>query len=119
MHSLGTNKITALPPLHTLRGADNTGSVTGKRKATCWKAFQEASQDVIAALSANLGANEPPSAKTMAANEKLICKLYVPNTTTAIVKDLRWWLFKQKQAQSKKLPRTQAALAHTVMRANY
>ena len=118
MRSLGTNKIAALPPLHTLSGADNTGSVAGKGKATWWKAFKEASQDVITTL-ANLGANEPPSAKTMAANEKLICKLYVPNTTTAIVKDLRWWLFKKKQAQSKKLPPTQASLAHTVMRANY
>ena len=107
MHSLGANKIAALPPLHTLSGAYNTGSVAGKGKATWWKAFQEASQDVITAL-ANFGANE-----------KLICKLYVPNTTTAIVKDLRWWLFKKKQAQSKKLPPTQAALAHTVVRAKY
>ena len=118
MRSLGTNKIAALPPLHTLSGADNTGSVAGKGKATWWKAFQEASQDIISAL-ANLGASEPPSAETMAAIEKLICKLYVPNTTITTVKDLRWWLFKKKQAQSEKLPPTQAALEQTVMRANY
>ena len=68
---------------------------------------------------ANLGASEPPSAGTMAAIEKLICKLYVPNTTITTVKDLRWWLFKKKQAQSEKLPPTQAALEQTVMRANY
>ena len=87
MRSLGTNKIAALPPLHTLSGADKTGSVAGKGKATWWKAFKEASQYVITAL-ANLGANEPPSAETLAAIEKLICKLYVPNTTITSVKDL-------------------------------
>ena len=38
---------------------------------------------------------------------------------TATVKDLRWWIFKKKQAQSEKLPPTQAALEQTVMRANY
>ena len=98
MLSLGTHKIAALPALHALSGADNTGSFAGKGKATWWKAFQEASQDIITAL-ANLGASEPPSAETMAAIEKLICKLYVPNTTITTVKDLRWWLFKKKQAQ--------------------
>ena len=70
MHSLGTSKIAVLPALHVLSGADNTGSVARKGKATWWKAFQEASQDVITALT-NLGANEPPSAKTMAANVDL------------------------------------------------
>jgi len=92
-HSLSTHKITALPALHALSGADNTGSFAGKRKATWWKAFQEASQDIINALT-NLGASEPLSAETMAAIEKLICKLYVPNTSITTVKDLRWWLFK-------------------------
>ena len=101
-----------------LSGADNTGNFAGKGKATWWKAFQETIQDIITAL-ANLGTSEQPSAETMAAIEKLICKLYVPNTTITTVKDLRWWLFKKKQAQSKKLPPTQAAPRQTVMRANY
>ena len=68
---------------------------------------------------ANLGASEPPSAETMAAIEKLICKLYVPNKTITIVKVLQQWLFKKKQAQSEKRPPTQAALEQTVTRANY
>ena len=118
VHSLGTQKIAALPALHALSGADNTGSFAGKGKATWWKGFQEASQDIITALG-NHGAREPPSAETMAAIEKLICNLYVPKTTITTVKDLRWWLFKKKQAQSEKLARTKAALDQTVMRANY
>ena len=44
---------------------------------------------------------------------------YVPNMTITTVKDLRWWLFKKKQARSEKLPPTQADLEETVMRANY
>ena len=119
VHFLGTHKIAALPALHSLSGADDTGSLpAGEEKATWWKAFQEASQDIITAL-ANLGASEPRSAETMAAIEKLICKLYVPNKTISTVKDLRRWLFKKKQAQSEKRPPTQAALKQTVTRANY
>ena len=89
MHSLGKHKNAALPALHALIGVENTGSFAGKGKATWWKGFQEASQDIITAL-ANLGASEPPSAGTMAAIEKLICKRYVPNSTAiTTVKDLR------------------------------
>ena len=85
VHPHGTHNIAALSARHALSGADNTGSFAGKGKATSWKAFQEASQDIITAF-ANLGASEPP----------LICKLYVPNTTITTVKDLRWWLFKKE-----------------------
>lgn len=82
------------------------------------ESIPRASQDIITAL-ANLGASEPQSAETMATIEKLICKLYVPNTTITTVKDLRWWLFKKQQAQSEKLPPTQAVIEQTVMRATY
>ena len=71
VHSFSTHKIAALPARHALSGADTTGTFAGKGKATWWRAFQDASQDIITAL-ANLGASEPPSAETMAAIEKLI-----------------------------------------------
>lgn len=35
------------------------------------------------------------------------------------VKQLRWWLFKQKQAESERLPPTQSALKQAVMRSHY
>ena len=38
--SLGPNKIAALPGLHSLSGADNTGSFAGKGKLAFWKAFE-------------------------------------------------------------------------------
>ena len=41
---LGPIKTVALPVFHGLSGADNTGSFSGKGKATCWKAINEASK---------------------------------------------------------------------------
>lgn len=45
--------------------------------------------------------------------------MYVPNTTINNVKELRWWLFRKKQAQSENLPPTQEALRQAIKRANY
>ena len=118
VQSLGSAKNAALPALHAMSGADNTGSFAGKGKATRWKVFQEADQELITALT-NLGTTEHPSADTMTAVERLICQLYVRNTLISTVKDLRWWLFRKKQAQSERLPPTQAALRETIMRAHY
>ena len=118
VQSLSKEKTAALPALHALSGADNTGSFAGKGKATWWKVFQGADQDIITAL-ANLGTGEPPAADTMTSIEKLICQLYVQNTSITNVKDLRWWLFRKKQAKSERLPPTEAALQQAIMRANY
>ena len=89
---LGGDKTAALPALHALSDADNTGRFAGKRKDRWWKVFQEADQDIITVL-VNLGTSEPPPADTMAAIEKLICRLYVRITSITTVKGLGWWLF--------------------------
>ena len=47
------------------------------------------------------------------------CRLHVPNTQIKTVSKLRWSLFRKKQAQSEKLPPTQAALREAIMRTNY
>lgn len=57
VEELGPNKIAALPGFHALSGADNTGSFAGKGKATCWKAFQDAREEMTSALT-NLGTIE-------------------------------------------------------------
>ena len=115
---LGEAKIAALPALHALSGCDTTGSFAGKGKTTWWKAFQEADKEIITAL-ANLGTSENLAPDTIAALEKFTCQLYVPNTFVSSVKELRWLLFRKKQAQSKRLPPTKAALHETLKRANY
>ena len=63
--------------------------------------------------------NENPTAETETAIQKLVCQLYLPKTTITEVKELRWGLFRKKQAQSERLPPTQAALHETNLRAHY
>jgi len=118
VQTIGSAKTAALPALHALSGADNTGSFAGKGKATWWRAFQEADLGIITDL-ARLGTTEYPTADIMAAIERLICQVYVQNTSISTVKELRWWLFRKKQAQSEKLPPTQAALREAIMRDHY
>ena len=115
---LGRRKIGALPALHAISGCDVTGSFANKAKPTWWKIFKEADENTISSL-ANLGTREQPSMMTMQAIEKLVCQLYIQGTTIGSVAELRWLLFRRKQAQSERLPPTQAALRQAIMRANY
>ena len=96
---LGSLKTAALPAFHALTGADNTGSFSGKGKATSWKAFDEASEEVIRGIS-HLGESDRPRSETVTAIEKLVCQFYVPKMNFSTVKELRWWLFRKKQAHS-------------------
>ena len=118
VQALGETKIAALPALYAMSGADITGSFANKGKLTWWKVFKNADEETIASL-ANLGRREPPTTSTMDATEELVCEVYVPGTTIDKVKDLWWILFQKKQAQSERLPPTQAALRYAIMRANY
>ena len=68
---------------------------------------------------AKLGTRKQPSVDTMDAIKKIMCRLFAPKTAIMTVKELRWSLFRKKQAQSEKLRQTQAALRQAIMRANY
>ena len=116
--TLGRSRLAALPALHAISGADVTDSFPNKEKLTWWKIFKDADEATTDALS-KLGTRGLPTADTMASIEKLVCRLYVPNTPIKTVSNLRWSLFRKKQAQSEKLPPTQAALREAIMRANY
>ena len=43
----------------------------------------------------------------------------MPKTKMSRVKDLRWWLFKKRQAQSEILPPTEDALHSAILRSHY
>jgi hypothetical protein len=116
--ALGPIKTAALPAFHALSGADNTGSFSGKGKASCWKAIDEASEDVFHAIS-SLGTSDMPSDETVTAIEWLVCQFFLPKTDISTVTELRWWLFKKKQAQSERLPPTFAALYQAILRSHY
>jgi len=118
VQALGRTKIEALPGLHALSSADITGSFAGKGKVTWWKIFKEADEESVAAL-AIIDTRDQLSEETLAIIEKLVCKVYVPATTIASVKELRWWLLRKKQAQSENLPPTQEALRQAIKRAQF
>ena len=118
VQALGEARTAALPAFHALSGADNTGCFSGHAKPLCWKAFLNVDEDVVKEM-AKLGRAPTPSDETMKAIEKFVCELYVPKTALSTVKDLRWWLFRKKQAQSERLPPTQGALCEAVLRAHY
>ena len=82
------------------------------------EAFPNVDEDVVGEMT-KLGTAPTPSDETMKAIEKFVCELYVPKTSLSTVKDLRWWLFRKKQAQSERLPPTQGVLREAVLRAHY
>ena len=45
--------------------------------------------------------------------------LYQPGTTIDRLTELRWWMFRRKQAESNKLPPTKAAFLESVERSQY
>ena len=118
VQALGSTKVAALTGLHALSGADITGSFTGKGKATWWKVFKEADEETITAP-ANPRKRAQPTTDILSDIDKLVRQVYVPNTTINSVKELTWWLFRKKQAQSETLPPTQEALRQGIKRANH
>ena len=118
VQALGQAKTAALPAFHAFSGPDNTGSSAYRAKPLCWKAFQGLNEDVIREM-AKLGTTPKPSDSTVAAFEKLVCKIYAPKTSLTKVKDLRWFLIRKRQAESEKLPPSEAALGEALLRAHY
>ena len=60
--------------------------------------FIEADEEVISGFSA-LGVSAIPSRETIALIEKIVYQMYAPKMVPT-VKELRWWLFRKKQAHS-------------------
>lgn len=119
VHALGAARATALPGFHAWSGADVNGNFTFKGKLECWKAFLEADEECVTAI-VDLDSTILPTAGGMFyAIEKLVYQLYLPKTKISSLKDLRWLLFRRKQAELERLPPTRAALREAVKRAHY
>ena len=86
--ALGLTKMAALPACHALTGVDNTGSFSNKGKLMCWGIFNEASEDVIHALS-QIRTSDLPSSESQKAVEMLVCQFFLPKTNISRVKPLR------------------------------
>lgn len=116
-HVIGDVTAKALIGFHALSGADVTGSMSGKGKISCWQAFSNAGDAIIEAF-CNLG-SIPLESTVSDALEGYVCKLYQPDTTIMRLTELRWWMFRRKQAESHKLPPTRAAFHESLKRAQY
>ena len=127
-HKSSSNKVTAnhrspwswedgctIPAFHAITGADNTGSLPGKGKVTCWKAFLKADDSV-------LNADWPNSVErsNLVLTPKVELKdLSVNYTYQGIGFFEGFFLFRKKQAESDRLPPTQSALHQAIPRAHF
>ena len=108
----------ALPGFHAFTGCDQTGTICGKSKISCWNTLKKADEQVLEAF-ASLGSSEQVTADVTEQLELYMCQLYVPLTQIKTVKELRWFLFSKRQYSDEKLPPTKAALEQMIKRANY
>ena len=80
--------------------------------------MQAADTRVIRAFQ-DRGTSPKPSHGTVLALEHFVCQLYLPQTSITQVKEVRWWLFTKRQAQTESLPPTKDALYQGIIRAHY
>ena len=118
IYRLGQSKAAALPGYHAISGCDCTGSLAGKGKISFWKPFANAPETTISALT-NLGSAETQTDEDINELERFICRVYQNNKKNNTLSDLRWMMFRTKQALSEKLPPTRATLLPALKRANY
>ena len=117
-NALGPHVVAALPGFHAFTGCDQTGTICGKSKISCWNTLKKADEQVLEAF-ASLGSSEQVTADVTEQLELYMCQLYVPLTQIKTVKELRWFLFSKRQYSDEKLPPTKAALEQMIKRANY
>ena len=91
--------------------------MAGKGKISCWQALSNAGSSILEAFG-NLG-HEPLLDGTMNALEQYVCLLYQPGTPIVSLTELRWWMFRRKQAESSKLPPTRAAFIESAENRKY
>ena len=107
-----------MPGFHAISWCHCTGSLAGKGKLSLWKPFANAPETTIPALT-NLGSTETQSDEDINELERFICRVYQNNKKNNTLSDLRWMMFRTKQALSEKLPPNRAPLLSTLKRANY
>ena len=91
-----------------------------KSKTAWWKAYLEASDDVIEALT-NLGVGESPNSNVLSGCEKLICQLFRTKACSHTqASELRWQQFKAMKGDQviEKLSPTQGAMHEHIRRAH-
>ena len=107
---------------HFFTGCETVGRFARKGKPSCWKALVSASSETknkfVNGFS-GLGVEENPTENTFASLEHFVSYLFAPKAEVKEVGKARWLLFRQFQAEGKKLPPTKAALKQHTNRANF
>ncbi|KAG1680475.1 hypothetical protein GQR58_012395 [Nymphon striatum] len=116
--AIGENLAETLPGFHAFSGCDQTGTICGKSKVSCWNALRKAERPVLDAFS-TLGSSTVISEDTYKMLERFVCQLYIPSTQLASAREVRWLFFSKKQRTDEQLPPTEAALHQMIRRDNY
>ena len=117
-NALGPHVVAALPGFCAFTGCEQTGTICGKSKISCWNTLKKADEQVLEAF-ASLGSLAQVTAYVTEQLELYMCQLYVPLTQIKTVKELQWFLFSKRQYSDEKLPPTKAALEQMIKRANW
>lgn len=116
--AIGEELVNALPGFHAFTGCDQTGTICGKGKVSCWNTLKKSERPILDAFS-SLGSSQVISDDTYQMLERYTCQLYMSSTQLSSVQEVRWLLFSKKQYTDEQLPPTQAALHQMIKRANY
>ena len=114
--AVGEELVKALPGFHAFSGCDQTGTIGGKSKVSCWNT-KKAERSVIDAFS-SLGTSDTIPDDIYMTLERFVCQLYIPSTQLRTIGEVRWLLFSKKQHVDEQLPPTKAALRQMTRRAN-
>ncbi len=116
--ALGQEKAKALPGLHAFTGTDNTGRFCRIGKATWFKLFLAAEDDIIEAL-ATLCEDVNVSEELQVTLAQFVCSAYCPKGIQLLnIPELRWHMFCKYMAESEKMPPTMGALKQHILRAH-
>ena len=84
-----------------------------KRKFDFWKAFKDCDVGTKRVF-AELGKQAVFEDHIVRQLEHHLCLLSQPDTTLATLIELRWWVFRHKQAEAERLPPIKAALIQAI-----
>ena len=89
---LGPEKSNVYLGFHTFTSCDQTSKCNMKSKATFWKTFLDASEDLLAAF-ADLGARNDLADTTLTRLEKYVVHLFCESGDLSSLTDARWLMY--------------------------
>ena len=113
---MGPEKSIALLEFDAFTGCDLTSKFNGKSKATCWKAFLDASEDVLTAFG-NLGVTDDLADVMVTSLEKYVVRLLCESVNLKSLTDVRWSIY-TKQQDCDNLPPMRVTLKLKVSRSH-